>query len=136
MDAETILDITQTLIGPINSVGESHVDTKRLANLEKYTYVVKGLVARLAYCATYGDSSLFSVKEASELAFKTLKEIKEIVEDLSPEKTWFVAKLNSASEKLINVYQLVDAEDLEVFFDEDDNEWRLDSFEFVQRVPK
>lgn len=68
MKTETILEVLDELIGPVEPVGESHIDGKRLENLTKMINVADSLINDIARVAIYQDNHLHSIKEAGRKA--------------------------------------------------------------------
>ena len=72
-----IYEVVKKLIGPINPVGATHIDEKRLENLKELTRLVDNLLSDidkvLFLCGE--DSTLYSVKAAGQHARKFFDKI-------------------------------------------------------------
>jgi len=65
-----VYDVVKKLIGPIEPVGESHTDAKRMENLEKMTALINQLLADVDQVIPFKDRVEFSMKRAGEHASK------------------------------------------------------------------
>jgi len=68
---ETI-DIVRILLGPIEPVGETHTDDKRMDNLDEMCKVVDFLIGDIDKVAANKDRHEYSMKRAGEFAEKFL----------------------------------------------------------------
>ena len=68
----TIAEVTKRLIGPVEAVGETNADEKRLANLEAMIEVVDDLLLEIGYAATDKDRQEYSMKAIGQRAQKAL----------------------------------------------------------------
>lgn len=73
------LEIVKRLIGPINPVGETHTDEKRLENLRSFIQLTGELVGEIADVAIQKNRHEHSIKKAAKIADEFLTGL---VEDL------------------------------------------------------
>jgi hypothetical protein len=67
-----LVDIVMKIIGPVEPVGETHTDNKRLENLIALCALTSDLLDRIENVATATDDHLSSVKTAKRLAAEFL----------------------------------------------------------------
>jgi len=65
-------ELIDKLIGPTEPQGESHLDTKRLENLKAIIELADHLMVKVAEVALMKNQPQYSIKEAGELAEKTI----------------------------------------------------------------
>ena len=68
-------EVVKKLIGPINPVAETHIDTIRLENLKEMTELVDALLADVWMVAMDKNSHYGSVADAAKLASDFLTKI-------------------------------------------------------------
>ena len=68
----TITEVTKKLIGPVEAIGDSGVDIKRLANLEVMIEVVHELLRQIDFAANDRHSHEASVKAIGKRAHEAL----------------------------------------------------------------
>lgn len=66
-------EIVYKLIGPIDPVGETHVDSERLKNLDAMIHLVDRLLFDIAAVAKDSDSHMHSISFAGKTAAKFLE---------------------------------------------------------------
>jgi hypothetical protein len=71
-----MIDIVKKLIGPIQPVGESNEDRKRLENLNEFITLADEMIIKLKDVAENSDSHEHSVALAGDTAKKFLNELK------------------------------------------------------------
>jgi hypothetical protein len=76
-----IKEIVGKLVGPIRAAGESHVDGKRLQNLEVHGQLVVDLVRDLAEAAETKDDHRASMNEIGTRADFWIQELKQWLPD-------------------------------------------------------
>jgi len=65
MEAETIIEVVNKLVGEIHPFGASHIDDLRLSNLKVLCRTVEQLVVQIDNIAyKYKDRQEYSIKEA------------------------------------------------------------------------
>lgn len=74
MDANTILEVTKTLIGPTEPYGDSAIDRERTQNLDKLIYVVDELLYEVEKAAFNKDRYEGSMRMMGEKAHKALND--------------------------------------------------------------
>lgn len=72
-----LCDIVMKLVGPIEAVGETNEDARRLANLEELTGLVDGLLAKIAGAARAHTRHEASMQAIGMHAAKYLHEVRE-----------------------------------------------------------
>lgn len=77
-------EIITKLIGPINAVGESHVDEQRLANLNETIKLVDRLISDIYSAASTKDRVEHSMKTIGQKAHSFLVDLKECLEEDLP----------------------------------------------------
>lgn len=83
MDNQTVYEVICKLVGPIDPVGETHTDNKRLENLKTMTRVLDHLLDDVLWVsAHHADSKLCSMKESGQLAQKFLLMLKDYVQEV------------------------------------------------------
>ena len=70
-----VYELVTTLIGPIEPVGETHTDDKRLENLKAMCVLVDKLIRDIDGLYLYNDSPRFSEKRAATYAREFLDEL-------------------------------------------------------------
>ena len=77
-----VKEIVMKLVGPIDPVGESHTDTKRLENLKELNDVILSLMAEVEGVLNSNESvHEYSRKEAANKARKLIRMMKGRLED-------------------------------------------------------
>lgn len=66
-------DIVMRLIGPVNAVGSSHEDEKRLANLKELTGLLDDLMHEVSYAASSYNNHQDSMKKIGRYAHDYLQ---------------------------------------------------------------
>jgi len=75
IDADTILEVTKNLIGPIEPCGDSAIDRERMQNLNKLIYIIDELLFDVEKVAVYyKDRHEESMRIMGEKAHKTLND--------------------------------------------------------------
>lgn len=74
MDASTILEVTQKLIGATEPYGDSAVDCKRIQNLDTLIHVIDALLDDVREAANYRDCYQGSMRDMGMKAYKALQE--------------------------------------------------------------
>lgn len=77
----TLYDIVKKLAGPIDPVGETNADTKRLENLKATIDLVDRLVFDIAESAKSKDRQESSMEKIGRKAYEFLSLLKEGLED-------------------------------------------------------
>jgi len=70
-----LIDVVKKLIGPVEPVGDSNVDDKRLENLKQLTSLTVDLVDLIRDVSLYKNNYQHSMKIAGEHANECLKDI-------------------------------------------------------------
>ena len=65
MKADTVIEVVRKLIGPIDSVGETHTDDKRFENLKIACALVDDLLAEIGSESRLGNQE-FSMKRSAK----------------------------------------------------------------------
>jgi len=68
-----IYELVRVLVGPINPVGETNIDNRRLENLKQLTDLVDKLMVDINYVAANKDSKLHSIKVAGQHVMQFLE---------------------------------------------------------------
>ncbi len=71
-----LIDIVRKLIGPIQPIGESNTDAKRLENLSQYGELLDGLLCDLEETAIHADRAEASMRLIGQKAKTYLSEVK------------------------------------------------------------
>lgn len=74
MDASTILEVTQKLIGATEPYGDSAIDCKRIQNLDTLIHVIDALLDDVLEAANYRDRHERSMRDIGRKAHKALQE--------------------------------------------------------------
>lgn len=77
-----IEEILEKLLGKIEPVGETNEDNERFENLFRYREVLDFIIDRLLICSNYKNDERYSVNRIGEKAFKILKDLDFIQEEL------------------------------------------------------
>lgn len=77
MKSETINEVLDKLIGKIEPVGETNIDSERFENLKTVIGVVDDLLIRIEEVAQYKNYQEHSIKRSAEFAEKWLKSTKD-----------------------------------------------------------
>ncbi len=72
-----VTEVTRKLIGPVEGVGETNEDERRLENLKTMIAVVDGLLFDISFAARDKDSHMASVKAIGQRAAKAMADFKE-----------------------------------------------------------
>jgi hypothetical protein len=83
----TIHEIVERLIGPIEPVGCSNTDAKRLDNLKRLTGLIDELLRDILFVSRSKISHEYSVRAAGEHASKSLKYIVEEYQEINDERS-------------------------------------------------
>jgi hypothetical protein len=70
-----LYDVVTKLVGPIQPVGETQTDEKRLENLKEMADLVDKLIRDIAEVSSRKDSPEYSVSKAGKYADKFLTEL-------------------------------------------------------------
>ena len=77
MKAETIIEVVESLVGPIHPVGETHTDGTRYENLRVMTHVIDRLLFEIDSVARQNkDRHEDSMCKAGKFAAKFINEVK------------------------------------------------------------
>ena len=76
MKSYTTLDLVRKLVGPIEPVGDSSIDPKRLENLREQCQIIDGLIEDIKVVSRDIISQEHSVHLAGEIAKEFLKNLK------------------------------------------------------------
>jgi hypothetical protein len=74
-------EIVNKLIGPIEPVGESHIDTSRWANLCDLIILIERLMDDLLNIAQRNNAQEHSIKAIADSAYNYLISLKEVLEE-------------------------------------------------------
>lgn len=74
MDANTILNVTETLIGKIHPCGDSGEDHERMNNLGSMIYVIDWLLDEVRAAALCKDCQEGSMRDIGQRADKALRD--------------------------------------------------------------
>jgi hypothetical protein len=70
-----INEVVKKILGPIDPIGETNTDDKRLINLQNTIKVVDELLSDIKYVAEYSNCQAHSMNKAGKLAERFLNEI-------------------------------------------------------------
>ena len=73
MEGDVMLEVIEKLVGPVNPVGESHTDEKRLENLRSLIFIVDNLVGMNGEVREHKSRHEHSMMYAGQLADKFLE---------------------------------------------------------------
>jgi hypothetical protein len=76
-----IFEVVQKLTGPIEPVGETHTDNRRLDNQVTFMLLAQQLVLEIIKVSKNATRHEASMKKAGEYALKCLQNIKDDIED-------------------------------------------------------
>lgn len=76
-----VVDVVRKLIGPIEPVGESNEDDRRLNNLNELVTLVDMLIGDISMVARSKDRQEHSMKRAGRFAHSFLKDIEGAIAD-------------------------------------------------------
>jgi hypothetical protein len=71
----TTVELVRKLIGPINPVGETNLDEKRLPRIQEVSELAEDLLGQLVETARFKDRHEASMRRAGEDAWKCLENI-------------------------------------------------------------
>ena len=77
MNRETTYEVVTKLLGKIESVGESHIDTKRYENLENTISLVNSLLYDIFLASRSKNNQQASMVMSGKRAYEFLKELSE-----------------------------------------------------------
>ncbi|HKO88769.1 MAG TPA: hypothetical protein VJU83_09675 [Burkholderiales bacterium] len=75
LEAETVIEVLAKLVGPIDTVGDTHAYEKRFENLRVLTHVVDHFLTKIDTVAMDKNHHAYSVKRSGEFASKFLDQI-------------------------------------------------------------
>ena len=81
MTKMTVANVVERLIGHIDPVGETHIDTKRFASLEELITLVDSLIGGIVSVAEGKTSHLASVRKAGVCAQMFLDDLYDCLEE-------------------------------------------------------
>lgn len=76
LDGAVLLEVVMKLVGPIEAVGETHEDGKRLVNIKVLTDLVDELLSEIAFASNAASRQEASMKAIGTHAMKFLSEIR------------------------------------------------------------
>ena len=82
MNAETILEVINKLVGDIEPYGESRHDEIAYDNQEELIYIIRELIGALGANSRYKNRVEYSVKKIGERAHDSLKDLYDIIGDI------------------------------------------------------
>ena len=82
VDAETILEVINKLVGYIEPYGETYHDKKAYDNQEELIYIIRELIGVLGANSRYKNRVEYSVKKIGERAHGSLKNLYDIIGDI------------------------------------------------------
>ena len=77
-----IYEIITKIIGKILPIGETNTDEARLKNLTVHCNVTHSLLKDIILAASYRDRQEYSVQKAGEEAYRSLVEIKKLIDEV------------------------------------------------------
>lgn len=85
IDADTIIDITRTLIGETEPYGDSAIDRERTKNVDKLISVIAQLLFHLERVAINKDRYEGSMREMGKKAYKAAIEMRDYLDGIIEE---------------------------------------------------
>lgn len=80
--SETIVDVTKSLVGSIESVGSTHIDEERLKNLKTLGYVIDDLMTEVCKEYAYNKNAYeYSRIESRNKCMQIMKDMYEMLGD-------------------------------------------------------
>lgn len=75
-----LIDVVMKLVGPVDPVGETHTDNRRLDNLIVLRDLTRELLGRIEAVAEAGGGHMASVKAAKDCAASFLADVRGVQE--------------------------------------------------------
>ena len=70
-----LYEIVMKLVGPVQPVGETNIDARRLENMKELTQLVDQLLGQIENASRYADKAEASVKEIGQHARNFINEV-------------------------------------------------------------
>ena len=79
LSTEQLSDTIMRLIGEIEPVGDTNIDTIRLMNMHRLQKLIESLIFEVNYVCAYSDNKEFSMKTIGEDAVAWLRKERDIL---------------------------------------------------------